>query len=99
MLSSLGISEAKVEQGQMRVDVNISVWHAETDAVRSPRVEIKNVAGAKNVERAVEYELRRHVALLESEQNALPETRRYDAAEGRTVLLRTKNEDPDYRFF
>lgn len=81
----------------MRVDVNISVWDSESN-LRSPRVEIKNVAGAKNVERSVEFELRRHVALLESGQNALPETRRYDAAEGKTVLLRTKTEDPDYRF-
>lgn len=63
MLSSLGISEAKIEQGQMRVDVNISI---QGDVVSSERVEIKNVSGAKNVERAVEYEYRRHVATLES---------------------------------
>jgi aspartyl-tRNA(Asn)/glutamyl-tRNA(Gln) amidotransferase subunit B len=51
------------------------------------------------VERCVEYELRRHSKLLESGQNALSETRRYDAIEGKTILLRTKTEDPDYRFF
>ncbi len=62
-------------------------------------MEIKNVAGAKNVERCVDYELKRHVDLMTKGANALPETRRYDAAEGKTVLLRTKNEDPDYRFF
>lgn len=99
MLSTLEISEAKAEQGQMRVDVNISVWHSNNNKIRSPRVEIKNVAGAKNVERCVEYELRRHAILLESGKNALPETRRYDATEGKTILLRTKTEDPDYRFF
>lgn len=43
--------------------------------------------------------MRRHVELMTVGANALPETRRYDAAEGKTVLLRTKNEDPDYRFF
>ena len=96
MLSSLGISEAKIEQGQMRVDVNISI---QGDVNFSERVEIKNVSGAKNVERAVEYEYRRHVAMLESGQKVLPETRRYDAADGVTVLLRSKNEEPDYRFF
>jgi len=53
----------------MRVDVNISVWSVEGDRC-SPRVEIKNVAGAKNVERAVEYEFKRHIALMESGQNA-----------------------------
>lgn len=62
-------------------------------------MEVKNVSGAKNVERAVEYEYRRHVSLLESGQIVLPETRRYNAAEGITELLRSKNEDPDYRFF
>ena len=98
LLSTLGISEAKVEQGQMRVDVNISVWSTTDKSIRSPRVEIKNVAGAKNVERAVEFEFKRAVTQLESNSNVLPETRRFDAAEGRTVLLRVKTEDPDYRF-
>ena len=76
--------------------MNISI---EGDVKTSNRVEIKNVSGAKNVERAVEYEYKRHVALLESGKEVLPETRRYDAAEGVTVLLRSKTEDPDYRFF
>jgi aspartyl-tRNA(Asn)/glutamyl-tRNA(Gln) amidotransferase subunit B len=66
MLSALDISEAKAELGQLRCDVNISVWHPDNNQIRSPRVEIKNVAGAKNVERCVEYELRRHALLLES---------------------------------
>lgn len=80
----------------MRVDVNISV-HGEKAA--GCRVEVKNVAGTKNVERAVEYEFRRHVALLESGSFPKPETRRYDAASGTTHSLRDKSEDPDYRFF
>ena len=63
MLSTLGISEAKIDLGQLRVDVNISI---EGDTLTSNRVEVKNVSGAKNVERAVEYEYKRHVALLES---------------------------------
>ena len=96
MLSTLGISEAKIDLGQLRVDVNISI---QGDTLTSNRVEIKNVSGAKNVERAVEYEYKRHVAMLESGKEVLPETRRYDAAEGVTVLLRSKTEDPDYRFF
>ena len=63
MLSTLGISEAKIDLGQMRVDVNISI---QDDIKHSQRVEVKNVSGAKNVERAVEFEYKRHVALLES---------------------------------
>jgi aspartyl-tRNA(Asn)/glutamyl-tRNA(Gln) amidotransferase subunit B len=98
MLSTLGISEAKAEQGQIRCDVNISVWDTTSDR-QSTRVEVKNVAGAKNVERAVEFELKRHVNLLETGQPMQVETRRFDAAEFSTVLMRTKTEDPDYRFF
>jgi aspartyl-tRNA(Asn)/glutamyl-tRNA(Gln) amidotransferase subunit B len=61
MLSSLQISDAHIDQGQLRVDVNVSV---EGEKMKSQRVEVKNVAGAKNVERAVEYEFRRHVQML-----------------------------------
>lgn len=96
MLSSLGISESKIDLGQMRVDVNVSI---QGEKEKSERVEVKNVAGAINVQRAVDYEYKRHIAMLESGRKVLPETRRYDAAEGITVLLRSKDEDPDYRFF
>ena len=60
----------------MRVDVNVSV-RGEKHA--GPRVEVKNVAGAKNVERALEYEYLRHIDLLSKGEAPLPETRRYDA--------------------
>lgn len=99
LLSTCGISEAKIEQGQLRVDVNISVWNKNDEEVHTKKVEVKNVAGAKNVERAVEYELKRHVALLEGEVSHGEETRRFDAIEGKTILMRTKDQDYDYRFF
>ena len=96
LLSSLGISGAQIESGQMRVDVNISVQGEKNE---SPRVEIKNVAGAKNVERAVEYEYRRHIEMLQRGEIPVSATRRYLPDEDRTILLRIKEEDPDYRFF
>ena len=65
----------------------------------SKRVEIKNVAGAKNVERAVEYEYRRHIRMLEEGKEVEAETRRFDADTGMTKTLRKKDEEPDYRFF
>ena len=65
----------------------------------SKRVEIKNVAGAKNVERAVEYEYRRHIRMLEEGKEVEAETRRFDADTGVTKILRKKDEEPDYRFF
>lgn len=96
LLKTLGISEAQIENGQLRVDVNLSVQGEKNE---SPRVEIKNVAGAKNVERAVEYEYRRHISLLSKGEIPLPETRRYEPDWDRTVTLRVKDEEPDYRFF
>ena len=95
-MKTTGISEAQIENGQLRVDVNISVQGEHSE---SPRVEIKNVAGAKNVERVVEYEYRRHLELLKRGEVPLPETRRYEADYDRTVTLRIKDEAPDYRFY
>lgn len=96
MLKTLGISEAQIENGQLRVDVNLSVQGEKNE---SPRVEIKNVAGAKNVERALEFEYRRHIDMLSSGIIPQPETRKYEADNDRTVTLRLKEEAPDYRFF
>lgn len=90
------ISDAQIDQGQLRVDVNVSVIGEKN---KSERVEIKNVSGAKNVERAVEYEFRRHIGLLSQGKFPAPETRRFDADTGSTVTLRKKEEEPDYRFF
>jgi aspartyl-tRNA(Asn)/glutamyl-tRNA(Gln) amidotransferase subunit B len=96
LLQSLEISSAHIDQGQMRVDVNVSV---EGEKMSSNRIEIKNVAGAKNVERAVEYEFRRHIELLQQGEVPAAETRRFDANEGKTITLRRKEQEPDYRFF
>lgn len=96
LLKSLGISEAQIENGQLRVDVNISV---QGEKYESPRVEIKNVAGSKNCERAVEFEYRRHIEMLSRGEIPLPETRRYEPDMDRTITLRVKEEEPDYRFF
>ena len=80
----------------MRVDVNVSVHSKE---ISGPRVEVKNVAGAKNVERALEYEYLRHIDVLSKGGTVHKETRRYDADVDVTVPLRFKDEEPDYRFF
>lgn len=76
--------------------MNVSVY---SDKVSGNRVEIKNVAGAKNVERAVEYEYRRHISLLSEGKIPEFETRRYDAEKDITTTLRKKEDEPDYRFF
>ena len=81
----------------MRVDVNVSVMHK--DGTFSERVEVKNVAGAKNVERAVEHEFLRHINMIKEGKMPHMETRRYDAENDKTLPIRMKEEDPDYRFF
>ena len=96
LLKTLGISEAKIENGQLRVDVNLSVQGEKNE---SNRVDIKNVGGSKNVERAVEHEYRRHISMLSKGESPLPETRRYEPDHDRTVTLRLKEEEPDYRYF
>jgi aspartyl-tRNA(Asn)/glutamyl-tRNA(Gln) amidotransferase subunit B len=83
----------------MRVDVNVSVASAKENGIGSKRVEVKNVSGAINVGRVVEHELLRHISFLEKGEYPLPETRRWDAEEGRTYSIRDKDSDPDYRFF
>ena len=84
-----------MEEGQMRCDINISV---KSDTKQGNRVEIKNVLGIKFVEKAIEYELQRHVALLEQGQDIVKETRRYDTLKDTTFSMRSKEQDPDYRF-
>ena len=81
LLQNLEISDAKIKNESMRVDVNLSV-HGEK--VAGPRIEIKSIDSAKNVERAVEYEYRRQVALME--QGIVPdsETRVFSKNLGKT---------------
>ncbi|CDW85381.1 aspartyl glutamyl-trna amidotransferase subunit b [Stylonychia lemnae] len=98
LLKALELSEANMEEGQMRCDVNISVRDNER-GIQGNRVEVKNVLGAKFVEKAIEYELMRHVEMIEKGQNIVKETRRYDSINDKTISMRSKEQDPDYRFF
>ena len=96
LLNTLGISQANIENGQLRVDVNLSVQGEKNE---SPRVDIKTLQGSKDAERAVEYEYRRHIDMLSRGEIPDSETRSFDSATGRTETLRVRSEEPDYRFF
>ena len=76
--------------------MNVSVEGAKS---KSNRVEIKNVAGAKNVQRAVEAEYLRHVSMLQQGQIPDAQTMRYDVDSNKNVPIRNKDTEPDYRFF
>ena len=95
MLKALSISDANMEEGQMRCDVNISLYN---DQITGNRVEIKNVLGIRFVEKAIEFEMKRQSKLLKKGQQPAFETRRYDAVKDQTISLRLKDSNLDYRF-
>ncbi|MBQ4515766.1 MAG: Asp-tRNA(Asn)/Glu-tRNA(Gln) amidotransferase subunit GatB [Clostridia bacterium] len=97
MFRSGGISEC--EEGAMRCDVNISV-RPEGNEEFGVRTEIKNMSSFEAIEKAIHYEAQRHIDALEFETEELvQETRRYDDASGKTLAMRNKETEADYRYF
>ncbi|NCB30577.1 MAG: Asp-tRNA(Asn)/Glu-tRNA(Gln) amidotransferase subunit GatB, partial [Clostridia bacterium] len=92
------ISDAKMNEGSLRCDVNISVREkgAESFGVRA---EIKNINSFAFVAKAIEYEFRRQVTALEAGKPIVQETRRFDPATGKTNSMRSKENANDYRYF
>ncbi len=97
ILLAVGASDAKMEEGSMRCDVNVSVHKPSTPL--GTRCEIKNVNSIRAVGRAIDYEARRQVDLIEGGGTVRQETRHWDDASGRTETLRTKEDADDYRYF
>lgn len=94
----LGISDGNMEAGSLRCDVNVSV--RKTGAVKlGQRCEIKNVNSMRFARRAIEFEAKRQIDILESGGKVEQETRGFDAASGTTYPLRKKEEAHDYRYF
>jgi aspartyl-tRNA(Asn)/glutamyl-tRNA(Gln) amidotransferase subunit B len=98
ILLALDVSDAKMEEGSMRVDANVSV-RRNGDETLGTRCEIKNLNSLRSLVRAVEYEARRQVELLEAGDRVVQETRHWDEEAGRTRAGRTKEEAEDYRYF
>ncbi len=96
LLRTLGISEANMERGEMRVEANISV--SKTD-VFGTKVEVKKLNSFKSVEAAIEYEIHRQTELLESGGTVSQETRGWDENKSKTFIQRTKETAKDYRYF
>ncbi|MEM8745315.1 MAG: Asp-tRNA(Asn)/Glu-tRNA(Gln) amidotransferase subunit GatB, partial [Actinomycetota bacterium] len=97
ILEATGVSDAKMEEGSMRVDANVSVRLPGDDF--GTRCEIKNVNSVRSVGRAIDYEARRQVALIEGGESVVQQTRHWDENEGRTHTLRSKEDADDYRYF
>ena len=97
ILLATGVSDAKMEEGSMRVDANVSVHR--TGEPWGTRCEIKNLNSLRSLGRAIDHEALRQVDLLESGQRVRQETRHWDEASGRTGTLRSKEDAEDYRYF
>ncbi|MBM3424928.1 MAG: Asp-tRNA(Asn)/Glu-tRNA(Gln) amidotransferase subunit GatB [Bacteroidetes bacterium] len=94
----LDICDGNMEEGSLRCDANISVMLSSASTFGT-KVEVKNMNSIRNVQRAIEHEILRQIALLESKQPVLQETRAFDALKGTTVSLRAKEAANDYRYF
>lgn len=92
-----GVSDVKMEQGSLRCDVNINV--VREDGVKSNIVELKNLNSFKSALKAMEYEEKRHIELLEKGENSVKETRRWDEQTQVTIPMRSKENVQDYRYF
>jgi aspartyl-tRNA(Asn)/glutamyl-tRNA(Gln) amidotransferase subunit B len=97
ILLAVGASDAKMEEGSMRVDANVSVHKPDTPL--GTRCEVKNVNSVRSLGRAIEYEARRQIDLLEEGERVRQETRHWDEGDGRTHTLRSKEDADDYRYF
>ncbi len=94
----LDICDGNMEEGSLRCDANISVKLREANKL-GEKVEIKNMNSIRNVQRAIDHEIERQIALLENAERVISETRTFDANAGKTYSMRTKEELNDYRYF
>ncbi len=105
LLQYLGAGDANMEKGEMRVEANISVAPVNVDANASAKaklgtkVEVKNLNSFRAVERAIAYEVERHIELLEKGEKVVQETRGWDETKEETFSQRLKEESHDYRYF
>lgn len=96
LLTYLGASSANMEKGEMRVEANISVSKT---AELGTKVEVKNLNSFKAVEKAIKFEIERHIELLEKGEKVVQETRGWDENKSVTFSQRAKEDSHDYRYF
>ncbi|RST70810.1 Asp-tRNA(Asn)/Glu-tRNA(Gln) amidotransferase subunit GatB [Siminovitchia acidinfaciens] len=93
-----GVSDCKMEEGSLRCDANISLRPVGQEEFGT-KTELKNLNSFNFVRRGLEYEVKRQEEVLLSGGEILQETRRYDEATGKTILMRVKETADDYRYF
>ncbi|MFZ3500545.1 Asp-tRNA(Asn)/Glu-tRNA(Gln) amidotransferase subunit GatB [Streptomyces sp. 5.8] len=98
VIKALGVSEARMDKGQMRCDVNLSL-RTSPEVPMGTRSETKNVNSLRSVERAARFEIQRHAAVLSSGGSIVQETRHFHEEDGSTTAGRIKDNAEDYRYF
>ncbi len=98
ILVAIGASDGKMEEGSMRVDCNVSV-RPEGSQQLGTRCEVKNINSLRSLGRAIDYEARRQIDLIDAGEVVAQQTRHWDEDHGRTHTLRSKEEAFDYRYF
>lgn len=96
LLRTLGVSNANMEKGEMRVEANISISASEDFGTK---VEVKNLNSFRSVERAIAYEIERQAKVLEAGEKVVQETRGWDEIRQVTFSQRLKETSEDYRYF
>ena len=94
----LQICDGNMEEGSMRCDANVSV-RLKGEKKLGTKVEVKNLNSIRNVKRAIDFEINRLINLVENGQEVMQQTRSFDASNGTTFSLRSKEEANDYRYF
>ena len=94
----LEICDGNMEEGSLRCDANISV-RIKGAKEFGTKVEVKNMNSTRNVKRAIEFELKRQIELIENGEKVRHETRSFNAADSSTISMRHKEEANDYRYF
>lgn len=94
----LGICDGNMEEGSMRCDANVSV-RLKGAKEFGVKVEVKNMNSIRNVQRAIEHEIKRQIEAIESSEKIYQETRTFEATKGITIVMRTKEGASDYRYF
>ena len=95
---TLDISEARMERGNVRADVNVSLRKSEDDPLGT-RTETKNVNSFRSIERAVRFEVARQAEILDAGEKVFQETRHFHEEDGSTSSGRPKSDADDYRYF
>jgi aspartyl-tRNA(Asn)/glutamyl-tRNA(Gln) amidotransferase subunit B len=94
----LRVNDGNMDEGSLRCDANVSV-RRQGETRLGTKTEVKNVNSFRYLEKAIHYEIGRHVDLLEHGGRIVQETRLFDAAQGKTYAMRSKEEAHDYRYF